>query len=216
MVKHLNSYSVQLLAILIIMYLRQHSSVEAVSPEFGYVYLTLYLVITNITLLNFLIAILSDIYTFLQEKSTNLYLKQIVKVKQYLDDDKYYSSLVAAVVPFNFLIIPFAPFIILCKSEKLNKVLMYYCYLPALFVGSVGFIFRSLLVLPISYLCLISTQTKNMFNVFRNKKFRGAVKRRQKYCSKERCRKISSESSVLAFIVILGLPYLLFLTVVDT
>ena len=83
-----------------------------ISKYYGYVYLTLYLIITNITLLNFLIAVLSDIYALLQQNSNTLYFRQVIRVKQYLDDDKYYSCLVAAVVPFNALIIPFAPFVI--------------------------------------------------------------------------------------------------------
>lgn len=89
----------------------------AVEKYYGYVFLTLYLVFTNVVLLNFLIAILTDIYAVLQQNRSSLYARQIIRVKQYLDDDEYYSCLVAAIVPFNILILPFAPFVISCKSR---------------------------------------------------------------------------------------------------
>jgi hypothetical protein len=82
--------------------------------HYGYIYLTLFLVIANVTLLNFLIAILSDIYSIIQMDSTVLYFQQIVLMRCVLNNDKHYSSIVYGIAPFNFLILPFSPFII-CK-----------------------------------------------------------------------------------------------------
>jgi predicted transcriptional regulator len=45
------------------------NEVQLLDKEYGYIYLTLFLIISNITLLNFLIAILSNTYTILQATS---------------------------------------------------------------------------------------------------------------------------------------------------
>lgn len=44
----------------------------------GYVFMTTFLIYMMITLLNFVIAILSDTYAILTEKSTSLYLREII------------------------------------------------------------------------------------------------------------------------------------------
>jgi hypothetical protein len=79
---------------------------------YGYAYLTIYLLFTNVTLLNFLIAILSSTYDVLSTKSNALYLKQIVTIKHTLDNHKHYSSLPSSYIPAIFFTLPFSPFLI--------------------------------------------------------------------------------------------------------
>lgn len=80
--------------------------------EWGWVFLMLFLVATNIVLINFLIAILSNKYTNMEQKSKVLYLQNILLIKQILADDEYYSSLTSFFVPLNVILIPLAPFVI--------------------------------------------------------------------------------------------------------
>ena len=97
---------------------------------------------------------------FLNKNSNVLYYKQIIKVRQVHDYSKYYSSLVSAPPPFNILILPFIPFIIYLKSEKLNTILMYLWYQPVLVLGITVFIATSIIHLPFAYIMLIIRQFK--------------------------------------------------------
>ena len=96
----------------------------------GYIYQTLYLIVISITLLNFLIAILADIYTTLYTQSKGLHSRQILLMGSGFGNDPYYSSLVLLPVPLNIFMIPFTPFVVLMKSEKLNSSLTYMWYVP--------------------------------------------------------------------------------------
>ena len=98
---------------------------EYLPRQYGWIYLILFLVLTNIVLINFLIAILSNKYTEMEPKKKLLYNRNILRIKQIQAEDKYYSCLISSFVPLNFLMLPFVPFIVISKSEKLNHILMY-------------------------------------------------------------------------------------------
>lgn len=49
-------------------------SLFLIQPWFAHIYLFLVMVVTNITLLNFAIAILSNTYTILTEQATGIYM----------------------------------------------------------------------------------------------------------------------------------------------
>ena len=170
----------------------------AVSNYFGYGFIILYVVFSNITLLNFLIAILSDIYGILKQKSSILYYQQIIKVRQAHDFNKYYSSLVWSPSPLNILIIPFIPFIVFCKSEKLNNILLYICYFPVMVVGILIFITMSFMHLPFSYLVFVKYQLQMLIS-----------KGFQKW------RSFIVETAILLFIILFGIFYILLLQWVD-
>ena len=82
-------------------------------PRFGYYFLTLFLIISNIVLLNFIIGILSSTYSRLIGSSKALYLNEIVKVRNIYEYDKYYSGLICLPAPFNILLLPIYPILIL-------------------------------------------------------------------------------------------------------
>lgn len=84
--------------------------------EYGYAYLALFLVVTNVILLNFIIAILSNTYNQLQNVSNALYYKEIIKMRNIFEFDKYYSCLISYFIPFNVFLIPFMPFVMYFKS----------------------------------------------------------------------------------------------------
>ena len=102
---------------------------------YGKIYLIVYLTLSNIVLLNFLIAILSDTYSHLNEKKQGLYLQQVIYIKQTLIKDKHYSSLVFNFAPFNIILIPVAPFLLIKQRPGLNNIMLHICYIPVLIVG---------------------------------------------------------------------------------
>jgi hypothetical protein len=87
--------------------------------------LIIFLGISAVTLVNFLIAIISNVYDKLSKISIGLYLKAIISLRQGTQKDSRYSSLVSAVSPFNALIFLFTPFIVWSQSNKLNIVLLH-------------------------------------------------------------------------------------------
>ena len=58
-------------------------------PEFGYLFLTVWLIVSLIMLLNFSIAILSKTYSFLIKHHNALYLKEVILIRQRYEYDKY-------------------------------------------------------------------------------------------------------------------------------
>lgn len=125
------------------------------STSFGYYFLILYLVISNIVLLNFIIAILANTYNKLIGVSKALYFNEIIKIRNVLECDKYYSSLVSLPIPLNAALIPAYPFIIFCKSKRLNNLMLHISYLPVMVLGTLCFCLLSIVLWPISYLALL-------------------------------------------------------------
>ena len=170
-----------------------------VSKNIGYLYIALYEILMNITLLNFLIAILSEIYVFLKERSNSLYHKNIIRIKQIqFLKNKYYSCLVALPPPLNLAISPFTLFIVYIKSEKFNRILMHVCYVPVLVTSIVIFSVLITLMLPFSYLILLLTQIKFLINNgFKNLK------------------SFVIEFLILVFVLFWGIIYLIILSCID-
>ena len=114
--------------------------------------MSLYLLVISITLLNFLIAILAEIYTTLKLQAKGLHSRQILLMRSSFDDDPYYSSLILLPVPMNFMMIPFIPFVAVMKSRRLNTWLTYMCYTPVMLISMFGFACLSSIYLPFAYL----------------------------------------------------------------
>mmetsp|Transcript_23462 Transcript_23462/g.26892 ORF Transcript_23462/g.26892 Transcript_23462/m.26892 type:complete len:116 (-) Transcript_23462:827-1174(-) len=109
------------------------------SSEYGYYFLIVFLIVSNIVLLNFIIAILSNTYAQLKDVNKALYLNEVVKVRNIFEYDKYYMSIVALFIPLNYLFLPVVPFVIFLKSKTLNKILLHIAYLPVLILGTTTF-----------------------------------------------------------------------------
>ena len=77
-----------------------------------------FLIVNIILLLNLIIAIMSDTYVIFKNKSQQLYLYSIAKLKiSHSTDDDRFSSLIVGQVPFNMFILPLIPFLIIFKSK---------------------------------------------------------------------------------------------------
>ena len=132
---------------------------------YGKIYLMAYLIISNIVLLNFLIAILSDTYSHLNEKKQGLYLQQVIYIKQTLIKDENYSSLVFNFAPFNIFLLPVAPFLLMKQRPDLNKFMLHICYIPVLIVGCTSLLIWSLILTPVVYIMQIGIKFWNLFEV---------------------------------------------------
>lgn len=171
--------------------------------EYGWLFLILFLLMSNIVLLNFLIAILSNKYTELEHKSKLLYLKNILLIKQVQSENDYYSSLIASFVPLNILIAPFVPFIIFTKSKRLNSALMYVCYSPMVVFGTTLFVILSFAFLPFAYLVLVLNSVKHLYTYIR-------------YVPDKTFKRTAQEITWMFAIILLGVFLLVIYVVIDT
>lgn len=125
------------------------------SERYNYAYLISYLIISNVILLNFIIAILTTIYDEVKNLSGFIYLVEIVKTRSVFGHNEYYSSLISSFIPLNIFLLPTYPFLICCKSRKLNKILSHICYFPVAIIGTCLFFLITLLLVPFAYLALV-------------------------------------------------------------
>jgi hypothetical protein len=99
-----------------------------VDKSVGKIYLTVYLFISMIMLLNFLIAILSDTYANNITVGKALFLKEAINVGAQLKYHDIYACLYKPPTLLNFYVFLMMPFVVIFKSKKLNLVLLYCQY----------------------------------------------------------------------------------------
>lgn len=78
-------------------------------PETAKIVIFLLMIITNITLLNFAIAILSNTYSLISANSSPIYLTHIMNLRSMAGSHKFYSHFICAISGLNVLFIPFIP-----------------------------------------------------------------------------------------------------------
>ena len=96
---------------------------------FGEVYLITLVMIFNILLLNFIIAILSNTYNIFDNRSNGLYLSKILSTRDELNYDHSYGAFLSAMPPINIIQLPFIPFALIfrygdAKLMQVNRLLM--------------------------------------------------------------------------------------------
>lgn len=139
-----------------------YDSLKDVSPRLGYTFLTLFLVIISIMLLNFLIAILSNTYSILNNVKNGLYLKNVISLRQVYNYDKYYASIVSMPPPFGILTFITVPFVIYWKSKLLNKILLIIEYSIIGVSAVVIFICFWIIMTPFAYLLILFDKLKKI------------------------------------------------------
>lgn len=123
------------------------------SPYVGYIFMTVFIIFMMITLLNFIIAILSDTYAVLKLRSQSLYLREVVLLKHKLSNAPTISCIVAAWVLWNLIVIPFLPFLVLCRNSVcLNSFVLHIIYLPVAIVGITAYVAIIFILWPIAYI----------------------------------------------------------------
>ena len=129
------------------------------------IYFTIFLLINLILLMNLLIAILSNIYTYYETKSSSLYNVQMIRLKHIFESDEYYSCLISAPNPFSCLTNTIPLIIFLFTSNirhkklhrKINNFVLHLEYsLLFLFLLPIYLVSNGILipVVYIKYLCL--------------------------------------------------------------
>ena len=135
-----------------------------VDPIVGYVFITLYIIISSVLLLNFLIAILSSTYSFIQEQRNGLYIQEVIYHMQRSGYHQKFGSLVSVTVPFSIFFLPLTPVILSAKSKTLNNIIQHIQYSPIAFIIVITFFTISLILIPFAYLI-------QLFNKFRKSLF---------------------------------------------
>ena len=129
---------------------------------YGYTFLVIYIFITNIVLLNFLIAVLSSIYSNLKQNSSGLYLRNIAMVQNVFNIKSKYAWLAYAYVPFTSIMGVFLPFMFWRFKKQLNMFLIHMYYIPVMLFASSLFFICSLLLIPIAYVAVIFVRIREV------------------------------------------------------
>jgi len=89
---------------------------------FGETYLMLLVLIFNILLLNFIIAILSNTYNIFDNRSNGLYLSKILSTREEMNYDPSYGGFLSAMPPINLVQAPFVPIALFLKKGSKNMI----------------------------------------------------------------------------------------------
>ena len=138
------------------------NKLTVVSPYFGHIFMTIFLIFTMIMLLNFLIAILSNIYANLNDVQIGLYLRKVLFLRQRCGYDNRYSSMIYAIPPLNIIVFLLIPFIVYWNSKKLNRFLLSFMYIPICLTAVVLFTLLQLFMIPITYTLIIISKAWNL------------------------------------------------------
>ena len=130
----------------------------------GESFITVAVLINNIVLLNFIIAILADTYSKLANDSLGIYYDGIIaRIPIYEDDDRY-GGLIVGTPPFNMLSIIMIPFYMLVKDESklrnANDLLVKVMFAPIALCILALFMVLNLVYLPFAYLTAIYKKIK--------------------------------------------------------
>jgi len=90
----------------------------------GEIYIIAWVVLSNIMLINLMIAVFSDTYSRLKKVGEGLYLIEIIEMSPEMKYDKYYSGLVSYPFPLNGILILFFPIYLFVKNEKFNTLVL--------------------------------------------------------------------------------------------
>ena len=130
------------------------------------IYFTLFLLINLILLMNLLIAILSNIYSYYETKSSALYNIQIIRLQTNYQNDEYYGCLICSPNPFSIFIniIPLILFILINgKKDKkkilriINNIFLHLEYFLFFLILFIVFMLLDCLLIPlvyIKYICI--------------------------------------------------------------
>ena len=111
------------------------TNVKMVKEWFISLFIFILIAILNITLLNFVIAILSNTYEKLQSLSLSVYLKFIISQRILTGPHPTYSAFISACPGLNLLVLPLAPLLFCCRSRRLNQIILFFEFLPFMILG---------------------------------------------------------------------------------
>ena len=122
---------------------------------YGRIFMSLFLLGFAVLVMNFLIAILSEVYSNYTGIANALQMREITKLRAIYEPHKHFYCLVKAPILINFYMVIMAPFVILFKSEKLNNALILFHYSIVLIFFEIGLILNLIISLPILVVAFI-------------------------------------------------------------
>ena len=131
---------------------------------YGRIFMCLFLLGFAVLVMNFLIAILSEVYSYNAKIANALHKKEIVKLRALYEPHKHYYCLVKAPIFINFYMILVAPFVIIWKSEKLNKVVILFQYLIVFVFIQIGIFINLIVILPIFVVFIVYRKISYIFS----------------------------------------------------
>ncbi|CAI2371659.1 unnamed protein product [Moneuplotes crassus] len=146
------------------------SELMSVNKLYGYCFMGLFLLVSAIALLNFLIAVISHVYEKLNQIKVGLYLKSLIGIRQVMQHDDRYSCLVSSVPPLNIVPFIMTPAVLWMQSKKLNYCILHYEYLVVAIVGMTLYILFAIICIPFAYVLIIGTLLKTMCGKKRSEK----------------------------------------------
>ncbi|CAI2387514.1 unnamed protein product [Moneuplotes crassus] len=139
-----------------------YDDLKDVDPKVGYIFVTAFIIIANIMLLNFLIAILSTTYSELNDVKNGLYMRKVIQFRQKYNYDRKYASIVFAPVPLNMIIFLFVPLLMMGK-HRINEIFLVVEY-SIVFISSIFLFFIcSVIMCPVSYVLILLFKFKYIF-----------------------------------------------------
>ena len=141
---------------------------------YGRIFMSLFLLGFAVLVMNFLIAILSEVYSNFTGVANALQMREITKLRAIYEPHKHFYCLVKAPMLINFYMVIMAPLVILFKSEKLNNALILFQYSIILIFFEIGLIVNLTISLPIIVvtfifmkLAYISSKSKGALDALR-------------------------------------------------
>jgi len=108
-----------------------------IHEEVGVIAMVLFIGVSVVVLLNFVIAILSNTYEQISQKSDAVYLKQLIVIKQQIEHEDTLSAMVSSFPPFNLLTIPLIPFLKSWQCPVVNEKVLKIQHLVIAFLSSI-------------------------------------------------------------------------------
>ena len=137
------------------------------SPLIGRIFLSIYLLVSSIFLLDFLIAILNDTYAEYINNGEGLQAKEIIKLRAIYEHHDIYQCLVKAPNLINFYMLFLAPLVIILKSSTLNKVILHIEYSIIHFCVLSAVLINKIIISPVFTVLAVYLKIKYMLKNYR-------------------------------------------------
>lgn len=135
---------------------------------FGEAFVIISVIINNVVLLNFVIAIQADTYSRFSEESLGIYYDGIITRIPIYEDDMHYGGLIVGTPPFNVLGIIMIPFYWCVRDERklrrCNDIITKIMFSPIAIIVTILFIVLNMCLLPFAYIMAIITKIKILRN----------------------------------------------------
>ena len=119
-----------------------------------------YLLGFAVLIMNFLIAILTDIYSYYPGVANALHIREMIKLRVIFGEDRHYQWLAKTPNLINFHMLIFAPIVIFFKSRKLNSFLIYLSFSIVVFMYNLGLIVYVIESIPFMYIIALFLKLK--------------------------------------------------------